>query len=100
MSEPGQLRIDFDYDDRTAKLATEFAIIIAPHLPPGTKKELVVSLSTRMARLAGERYAHFGEPVDPIRCHTCDEMTLPKTRVRVPVCPRCSLEGRSLGARG
>jgi hypothetical protein len=100
MSKAGQLAIDFDYDERTVKLATEFSIIVAPHLPPGTKSELVQVISARMAKLAGERYSHFGEPSEPIRCHTCDEMTLPKTRVRVVTCARCAFEGKASGSTG
>jgi formylmethanofuran dehydrogenase subunit E len=53
-----------------------------------------------MAILAGRRFAKLGEPEGPMRCHTCDEMTVPKDRVRVAVCLRCSLEGRSVGSSG
>lgn len=100
MSDAGQLVIDFDYDERTARLASEFAVMLAPHLAPGTKKEVAQAVASRLAVLAGRRYAEFGEPTEPIRCHTCDEMTIPKTRVRVVVCLRCSFEGGSVGSRG
>lgn len=96
----GQLAIDFDYDQRTVNLSTEIGIILIPHLPPGTKNDLVKLLSTRIALLAAKRFKDQYEPQDPIRCHTCDEMTLPKNRVRVVVCPRCSFEGRAVGSTG
>ena len=99
-SDAGQLVIDFDYDDRTVRLASEFAVMLAPHLASGTTKEAVKVLTSRLAVLAGKRYSEFGEPPEPIRCHTCDEMTIPKTRVRVAVCLRCSFEGRSVGSMG
>ena len=96
----GQISIDFDYDERTVRLASEFAIMMTSHVAAGTTKEMVLEVASRMAVLAGRRYAHFGEPEEPIRCHTCDEMTTPRNRVRVAVCPRCSFEGRSAGSRG
>jgi hypothetical protein len=99
-SDAGQLAIDFDYDERTVRLASEFAVIMAPHLASGTTKEVTQEIASRLAVLAGKRYADFGEPGEPIRCHTCDEMTIPKTRVRVAVCLRCSFEGRSVGSTG
>jgi uncharacterized paraquat-inducible protein A len=99
-SSGGQISFDLDYDERTARLASEFAIMMAPHMVAGATKEVVMELASRMAVLAGRRYAYFGEPEEPIRCHTCDAMTVPKNRVRVVVCPRCSFEGRSPGSRG
>lgn len=92
-------QIDFDYDGRTPRLAQEVAIMLAPHLP-GTTKEAALELAARIATLAEKRYKEAFEPVDPMRCHTCDEMTIPKTRVRVVVCPRCALEGRTPGSSG
>ena len=97
---PGQLSIDFEYDDRVVRLAAELAIMVAPHVAPGTKAETVKVLTDRMAILAGKRFAKLNEPDEPIRCHTCDEMTVPKNRVRVAVCLRCSFEGRSVGSSG
>lgn len=96
----GQLGIDFNFDQRTVNLASEIGIILTPHLPPGTKNDLVKLLATRIAKLAEKRYKDQYEPKEPIRCHTCDEMTLPNNRVRVAVCPRCSFEGRSVGSTG
>jgi hypothetical protein len=99
-SSSGQISLDLYYDERTERLASEFAIMMTPHAAAGTTKEVVLEVASRMAVLAGRRYAYFGEPEEPIRCHTCDEMTIPKNRVRVAVCPRCSFEGRSSGSRG
>jgi uncharacterized paraquat-inducible protein A len=96
----GQLTIDFEYDERSARLATELALVLTPYLAPGTARETVRNLASRVAMLAEKRYRDAWEPQEPIRCHTCDEMTFPKTRVRVAVCPRCSLEGRSVGSGG
>ena len=93
-------QIDFDYDGRTPRLAQEVAIILAPHLAPGTTKEAVRDLASRIASLAERRYKDAFEPQDPIRCHTCDVETLPKTRVRVAVCQRCAIEGRTPGSSG
>jgi hypothetical protein len=97
---PGQLAIDFFCDDRSRALAQEFAIMLAPHLAPGTKSETAKLLAERMATLAEKRFRDFQEPKEAIRCHTCDEMTEVGNRVRVAVCNRCSLEGRSVGSTG
>ena len=97
---PGQLAIDFCCDDRSRKLAGEIAIMLAPHLPPGTKSEVASALAARVSLLAEKRYRDFQEPVEEIRCHTCDEMTKVGNRVRVVVCNRCALEGRSVGSAG
>jgi hypothetical protein len=97
---PGQLSIDFCCDDRTRGLAREIAIMIAPHAAPGTKRETISLLAERVAKLAEKRYRDFQEPVEPIRCHSCDEMTTVGNRIRVAVCNRCSLEGRSPGCGG
>jgi hypothetical protein len=98
--EGGQLLIDFDYDERTVRLATEFAIMMAPHLAPKVTKETIQFLSARMATLAAARMKEAYEPTDPIRCHSCDEMTVPATRVRVAVCTRCSFASRTAGSDG
>jgi hypothetical protein len=97
---PGQLALDLDYDERVARLAREVAIVVAPHLAPGTKTEAAKLLAERVAMLAWQRLKYEWEPPDAIRCHTCDELTYPKNRVRVAVCPRCSAEGRAAGSRG
>jgi uncharacterized paraquat-inducible protein A len=95
-----QLKIDFDYDERVVKLAGEFAIMLAPHLAPGTSKDVTQHLAARMAHLANRQLPKTLEPQEKIRCHSCDEMTGPAERVRVVVCPRCSFEGRSPGSKG
>lgn len=100
MSDQLSLDIDLDYDDRVRSLALEIAIVLAPRLAPGTTRESATLLAERVALLSWERLKYAREPEEPVRCHTCDEMTLPKTRARVAVCPRCALEGRSAGARG
>jgi hypothetical protein len=97
---PGQLTIDLCYDERTPSLAREVAIMLAPHLAPGTKKETAQLLADRIAHLAEKRFRDFREPTEHIRCHTCDEMTTIGNRARVAVCNRCSLEGRSVGSTG
>lgn len=97
----GQLLIDFEYDERTARLAHEFGIILLPRVAPGTPANAVRDLAGRLAKLAEKRYKDAWEPKEPIRCHTCDDMTTsPGNRVRVAVCNRCSLEGRSAGSSG
>jgi len=96
----GQISIDFYYDDRVASLAREIAIMVAPHMSPGTKADVAKMLGERVAALAEKRFRDFREPAEPIRCHTCDELTLVGNRVRVAVCNRCSLEGRSVGCAG
>ena len=100
MTVAGQVLIDFDYDERTARLAKEVEIILLPRLMPGTPRDDSRELSERIAKLAERRYKDAWEPKEPIRCHTCDEMTLPAGRVRVVVCARCSVEGRSVGSSG
>jgi hypothetical protein len=97
----GQLRIDFEYDERTVRLAAEFAIMISPYLAVGTKTETTKTVAANLAKLASRRIADRYAPAEPIRCHTCDEMTtLPDNRVRVAVCNRCASEGRSPGSTG
>ena len=94
-----QISIDFDYDERVVRLASEFAIMLAPYLSSGTKKETAQLLAGRLAMLASKQLSKQWEPEELIRCHTCDVMTTHKDRARVVVCPRCSLEGRSPGCR-
>jgi len=96
----GQLAIEFECDGRTERLAAEFAVMLAPRMLPGTPAVSVQEISSRLAVLAERRFRDAWEPTEPIRCHTCDDMTLPKTRVRVAVCTRCSAEGRSPGSAG
>jgi hypothetical protein len=96
----GQVVIDFDYDERVVRLSREIAVMVAPHAAPGTKSETVKVLAERIAKLAHLRLRDAQEPTEDMRCHTCDEMTTPKNRVRVAVCARCSLEGRSVGSAG
>lgn len=97
----GQLAIDFEYDERTARLATEVAILLTPQVAAEMSKDGVKKLAEKIARLAEQRYKDAWEPKEPIRCHTCDEMTtVPGNRVRVAVCDRCSLSGSSPGSSG
>lgn len=96
----GQLLIDFDYDERVATFAREVAVMIVPYFAPGTKSEAVRLVADRVARLAGARWKDVYEPREPVRCHTCDEMTTVGNRVRVAVCNRCSLIARSVGSSG
>lgn len=100
MSGAGQLTIDFDYDERSVKLAREVALMLVPHLAPGTTTETVWELASRIAMLATKELKYEWEPPDPILCHLCDVATTPKNRVRVVMCPRCSAEPRSPGSRG
>lgn len=100
MASAGQLVIDFDYDERSVKLAREVAVMLVPHLAPGTKIEVVRDLSARIAMLATTTLKYEWEPLEPVRCHLCDEETVPKNRVRVAVCRRCSAEPWSPGSRG
>lgn len=95
-----QLKIDFDYDDRAERLALEFGIMLVPLLPPGTPRERTRELAGRMAVLASKRLAKSEEPRDLIPCHSCDYMTKYDERVRVVVCARCAMEGRSPGSDG
>lgn len=97
---PGQLTIDFCCDDRSQSLAREIAIMLAPHMAPGTKRDVSKLLAERVALLAEKRFRDFREPAEAMRCHSCDEMTTIGNRVRVAVCNRCSLEGRSPGSSG
>ncbi len=96
----GQIAIDFDYDERVVRLSREIALMVSPHAAPGTKAETVRVLAERIAKLAHQRLRDAFEPAEDVRCHTCNEMTTPKNRVRVAVCARCSLEGRSAGSSG
>jgi hypothetical protein len=96
----GQVKIEFEYDDRVPTLAAEFGIMLAPRLATGTTTEETRKLATRLALLAARRLSRLDEPEEPIRCHTCDVETGPADRVRVVVCPRCSLLGGSPGSDG
>lgn len=96
----GQLPIDFDFDERVVMFSKEVALMLAPHMPPGTKAETTRGLAERVARLAQVRWKNVHEPREEIRCHTCDDMTTIGNRVRVSVCNRCALMGRSVGAGG
>ena len=100
VSSRNQLKIDFEYDDRVERLATEFGIMIIPHLPRGTPREAVKTLAGSLAMLASKRLARFEEPRELIRCHSCDHMTKQDERARVVVCSRCALEGVSPGSDG
>lgn len=95
-----QIKIDFEYDDRIERLASEFGIMIIPHLAPGTGREFVKTLAGRLAMLAAQRLKRYDEPTDPILCHTCDAPTKPNDRVRVAVCVRCATQGSSPGSDG
>ena len=95
-----QSLIDFSCDDRVPRLAAELAIVLAPHVSPGTKAEVVRILAERIAMLAERRLRDLVEPTEPLRCHCCDNMTVVPDRVRVAVCVRCALEPRSPGATG
>jgi len=95
-----QVKIEFEYDDRVPTLAAEFGVMLAPRLAPGTTSEETKKLAARLAMLAAKRLSHFDEPAEPIRCHSCDVETGPGERVRVAVCPRCSLQGGSPGSDG
>ena len=81
-------------------LAAEFGILLAPRLATGTTTEETKRLAARLALLAARRLSRFDEPEEPIRCHSCDVETGPEERVRVAVCPRCSLQGGSPGSDG
>jgi hypothetical protein len=96
----GQLAIDFEYDERTVRLSTEVAIMLTPYLAPGTPRDAVRLLADKIAKVAEARYKNAWEPKEGILCHTCDEMTTPDNRVRVAVCNRCSIEGRTPGSSG
>lgn len=100
MADGGQLFLDLDYDERTEELAREVAFALSPRMAPGTTVESVRALADRLARMAYEKYKNFQEPECEIRCHTCDEMTTRRNRVRVAVCARCALVGRSPGSGG
>jgi hypothetical protein len=94
---PGQMTIDFYCDDRVEALAKKISVMLVPHLAPGTKTETARTLAERVAALSERTFRDLAEPAEPVRCHTCDEMTLPGNRVRVAVCNRCAYEGRSPG---
>lgn len=98
MVEQGQLT--FDYDERVPRLARELAVMVAPHLAPGTTAEATRVLCDRLAQVAEARLKYAWEPTEAVRCHLCDAETFPKDRVRVAVCTRCSLEPRSPGGAG
>lgn len=95
-----QVKIDFEYDDRVPTLAAEFGVVLAPRLATGTSLEETKKLAIRLALLASKRLSKFDEPEEPVRCHSCDAETGPRDRVRVAVCPRCSLLGGSPGSDG
>jgi hypothetical protein len=95
-----QLAIDFEYDERVVNLAAEFAIMMMPHLAPGTKSESTKVLAARMALLAGKRLDKFVEPPEQMICHTCDAKVGPDERARVVVCLPCGLRGGSPGSDG
>ena len=95
-----QLAIDFEYDDRVVQLAAEFALMMTPHLAPGTKTETAKALAARMALLAAKRLDKFAEPSEMMICHTCDALVGPKERARVVVCVKCGMQGGSPGSDG
>jgi len=96
----GQLSLELDYDERVPRLAREVAIVLAPYLAPGTKKEAAELLAERVAKLAESRLKYAWEPTEAVRCHCCDAETFPAGRVRVAVCPRCSAAPRTPGSSG
>ena len=96
----GQLGLDFDYDDRVPRLASEISVMLLPYLEPGLTRADSKGLAERLAKLAHERLSVFVEPTEKIRCHSCDAETDPKNRARVVVCVRCALEGRTPGSSG
>jgi len=95
-----QLAIDFEYDDRVVKLAAEFALMMTPYLAPGTPRDTAKELASRLALLSGKRLDKFAEPLELMRCHSCDAQVGPKERVRVVVCVRCGITGASPGSSG
>jgi hypothetical protein len=97
---PKQISIDWYYDDRVARLGSEYAIILMAVVPPGVSREKVKELSARLAFLAKERLSIDVEPSDPIRCRMCGVETGPKDRVRVAVCISCAFHGREPGSDG
>jgi hypothetical protein len=97
---PGQLKIDFDYDDRVERLAREYELMLQPYVPPGTPRESTKNLAGRLAILAGRRLAKHDEPKEEIRCHSCDAATKHDERVRVVMCVRCAMAGGSPGSDG
>lgn len=88
-----QLKIDWDYDDRAERLSMEFAIMITPHLAPGTPREKARDLAVRLALLACKRVSSHVEPPEPMRCHSCDALVGPDERARVVACVRCAMRG-------
>ena len=54
-SPQGQLKIDFNYDDRVERLAKEYELMLIPYVPPGTTRETTRNLAGRLAILAGKR---------------------------------------------
>lgn len=97
---PGQLKIDFDYDDRVERLAKEYELMLIPYVPPGTTRETTRNLAGRLAILAGKRLERYEEPREEIRCHGCDTMTKHDERARVVMCVRCAMAGGSPGSDG
>jgi hypothetical protein len=96
----GQLKIDFDYDDRVERLAKEYELMLQPYVSPGTTRETTKNLAGRLAILAGKRLARHEEPREEIRCHGCDVATKHDERVRVVMCVRCAMAGGSPGSDG
>jgi hypothetical protein len=93
----GQLYIDFYTDDRMLELSKKVSVMLAPHVASGTDTKKLRDLADRVAVLAESVFRDFKEPKEPMRCHSCDELTLVGNRVRVPVCNRCAHAGRSPG---
>jgi|GEM_PF-1764304 hypothetical protein len=96
----GQIKIDYDYDDRVERLAREYELILLSHVPPGTPRETTKNLAGRLAILAGKRLVRYEEPKEEIRCHNCDAGTKHDERVRVVMCVRCALAGGTPGSDG
>ena len=99
-SPQGQLKIDFDYDDRVERLAKEYELMLIPYVPPGTTRESTRNLAGRLAILAGKRLERYEEPREEILCHSCDAATKHDERVRVVMCVRCAMAGGSPGSDG
>ena len=97
---PGQLRLDFEWDDRIERLSQEYGIMLAAYVAPGTPRETTANLAARMALLAGKRLEKHEEPREEIRCHSCDASTKYNERVRVVMCIRCATEKGSPGSDG
>jgi len=65
MPSQGQLKLDFEWDDRVERLAREFTILLAPSVP----REKIEDLAAKLSILAGRRLVKFEEPKEGIRCH-------------------------------